>query len=97
MKQITLQLRQGDVFLRGVLALRTGKRNKQEDGMHPHGDVTGHSRAIADAEAAELYDIDGEMLLSAGADRNVLIIHQNQVPVIVPAKKRERVRRRAER
>ena len=78
------QFRQGDVFLQQVKSIPRGERTQHKDGILAHGEVTGHSHAVAEPEAAELYDVGGKMFLSVTAEGGVSIIHLEHGPITVP-------------
>jgi hypothetical protein len=76
--------RQGDVLLKAIPALPAGERTKRENGVLAYGEVTGHSHAVADHAAAEVYELDGGLFLSVTDEGGVSIVHEEHEAITVP-------------
>ncbi len=78
------QYRQGDVLLVPVSKLPPGERKLRKNGVLAYGEVTGHSHAVADLKAAEVYDIGDGAFLSVTDNGGVSIVHQEHGTVEIP-------------
>ena len=76
--------RQGDVLFRRVDQMPREGAVKRENGIIALGEATGHSHAIADLNAAEVFDCGNEMYLHVG-ENGVSITHQEHGPIDLPA------------
>ncbi len=76
--------RQGDVLFRRVVAVPKKDRKKRKDGVIAYGEATGHTHAVADLEAAEVYDVGDQCFLSVTAEGGVSIVHQEHGPILLP-------------
>ena len=76
--------RQGDVLFKLVDQLPGGDRKTRGNGVIALGDVTGHSHAVADLEAAEVIEIGNGLYVHVGED-GVSIQHQEHGAIELPA------------
>lgn len=76
--------RQGDVLFKRVAAIPTGDRKKRDNGVIAYGEVTGHTHAVADLEAAEVLEIGPGLYVHVG-ENGVSIQHQEHGPIELPA------------
>jgi hypothetical protein len=83
MENLTLY-RQGDVLFRRVDAIPRASAAKRENGVIAYGEVTGHSHAVADLQAAEVLDC-GENLFVHVGENGVSIQHQEHGAIDLPA------------
>lgn len=76
-------VRQGDVLIREVKTVpASAKRlNRKELAF---GEVTGHSHAIADMDAAYLLENGDDLFMVVTADGGVEIRHEEHAPHVVP-------------
>lgn len=82
MKQPKLY-RQGDVLFRRIDKAPVGDRAVRLNGVVALGEATGHTHAISDLEAAEVYEIESGVFLEVN-DGGVSIIHQEHSPIALP-------------
>ena len=81
---ITKLYRQGDVLLVAIdKAPRSGCKIRK-DGVLLEGEATGHCHRVADLTAAELYDIGDRLYLSV-FEQGVSIVHEEHLPIRLPA------------
>ena len=78
------QYRQGDVFLQRIAKIPAGEKKVRENGVLAYGEVTGHSHAVMDKKAAQVYELDGGLILSVTADGGVSIGHEEHETITVP-------------
>ncbi len=77
--------RQGDVLFKRIAAVPTnGAQKKRDNGVIAYGEVTGHTHAVADLEAAEVLEIGEGLYVRVGED-GVSIQHQEHGPIELPA------------
>lgn len=76
--------RQGDVLFRRVDSIPREGAVKRENGVIAYGEVTGHTHAIADLDAAEALDCGGGLFVHVG-ENGVSIQHQEHGPITLPA------------
>lgn len=77
---------QGDVLIQQVSALPKGAQAKAPESagfVLAHGEITGHSHAIAVEPGVQLYTM--EQILYLVADHDVTVTHQEHGAVSVPA------------
>lgn len=77
---------QGDVLIQQIKALpkaAVAKAPEPAGFVLAHGEVTGHSHAIAVEEGVQLYTM--EQILYLVADHEVIVTHQEHGAVTVPA------------
>lgn len=84
MKMNAQQYRQGDVFLQRIAKIPEGRKIVRENGVLAYGEVTGHSHAVMDKTAAEVYEMEGALFLSVSADGGVSIRHEEHGLITVP-------------
>lgn len=76
--------RHGDVLVAVVDAIPEGaKKEKDANPVLAYGEITGHSHRIAEPNAAELWEKDGEKFLKVVAD-NATLIHEEHKPITLP-------------
>lgn len=76
-------VRQGDVLICQVRAIpQEAKRLDRKE--LAYGEVTGHSHAIADLDAAYLLEHGDELFMVVTADGGVEIRHEEHAPHLVP-------------
>lgn len=75
--------RQGDVLIRQISAIPKGEQKPRENGILAYGEVTGHKHAIADLEAAKLFEVGEGMFLIVG-ESGVAIRHQEHDEIVLP-------------
>jgi hypothetical protein len=82
----TVIFRQGDVLIRSIQKLPSGKLIKRANGMLALGEVTGHSHVVEDLNIAEVFEINGQpgLYLRVGAE-GVRIVHEEHRPLAIPA------------
>ena len=76
--------RQGDVLFRRIGVIPRAGAVKRENGVIALGEVTGHSHAIDDLQAAEVLDC-GEGLYVHVSEDGVAITHQEHGTIELPA------------
>jgi hypothetical protein len=76
--------RQGDVLFRRIDNIPRSGAVKRENGVIALGEVTGHSHAIADLEAAEVLDCGQGLYVHVNED-GVSITHQEHGTIDLPA------------
>jgi hypothetical protein len=79
-----MMCRQGDVLFIRIARLPLGIRQKQQDGIVAHGELTGHTHRLADASraGAEVLKIGG--LLYVNAAETSVFEHQEHGPIALP-------------
>ena len=80
----TRLFRQGDILFARIQKLPRGEARKHQDGIVAHGEVTGHTHAIADPGAAELLEIEDGLFVKVSAEGGVSIVHQEHKPIELP-------------
>lgn len=75
--------RQGDVLFRKIERIPDGERNQRVNGVLAEGEVTGHKHAIADLEAAGVFEV-GEGLYLQVSEQGVSITHDEHKPISLP-------------
>lgn len=76
--------RQGDVLFRRVDSIPREGAVKRENGVIANGEVTGHTHAVADLNAAEVLDCGTGLYVHVG-ENGVSIQHQEHGPIELPA------------
>lgn len=76
--------RQGDVLFRRVESIPRAEAVKRENGVIALGEVTGHSHALADLDAAEVLDCGAGLYVHVG-ENGVSITHQEHGPIELPS------------
>lgn len=75
--------RQGDVMICQVKEVPTAAKRLERTAL-AYGEVTGHSHAIVDVEAAYLLEHGDELFMVVTADGGVEIRHEEHAPHVVP-------------
>jgi len=78
-----LIVRQGDVLIRGVKTVPAAARRLTRKEL-AFGEVTGHSHAIANLDAAHLLEHGDELYMVVTADGGVEIRHEEHAPHVIP-------------
>lgn len=91
MKQ--LLYRQGDILFKRV-SKAPSKKNRQyrPDGVIAEGETTGHMHRVSNTKKAEVYEIDGKLMLST--PKGIRILHEEHAPVALPKGNYEVIRQR---
>lgn len=76
-------VRQGDVLIRQVKSIPSSAKRIERKEL-AYGEVTGHSHAIADPEAAFLLEHGDELYMVVTADGGVEIRHEEHAPHVIP-------------
>ena len=76
-------VRQGDVLIRGVSTVPASAKRIARKEL-AFGEVTGHSHAIADLDAAHLLEHGDELYMVVTADGGVEIRHEEHAPHVIP-------------
>jgi hypothetical protein len=94
MKPIKGQFRQGDVLLHPVAAIPADATDVTPKGriVLAHGEVTGHTHAIAEGEAREFTHVDARLLT---ATATATVTHEEHAAIPMPPGIREIVQQRA--
>lgn len=87
----TKRYRQGDVLFTRIARLPQGERHKRENATVAHGEVTGHSHALAveDREAAEVLEIGKGLYVHVSGsgiriESGATFVHEEHAPVTLP-------------
>lgn len=84
--------RQGDVLIKRLNKKPRGQRKIRPDGVLAEGETTGHMHRVESPTKAEVYEIDGKLMLSTA--KGVRIIHEEHDPVTLPAGDYQVIRQR---
>lgn len=74
--------RHGDVLIAAVKSVPR-KAKKRPRCVLAEGEITGHSHTIAEAGAAELFALRGELYLSVLAE-HATVVHEEHAPIRLP-------------
>ena len=75
-------LRQGDVLIQSTKSIPKGAA-RLPHAILAHGEVTGHSHRIEDAETVELFELDGTLYLRVKSQA-ATVVHQEHGPITIP-------------
>ncbi|HZQ21683.1 MAG TPA: hypothetical protein VFA89_02690 [Terriglobales bacterium] len=84
--------RQGDVLLRQIASIPR-QAQKRNNGVLVEGEVSGHAHRVEDATRAEVWEVGDGLYLRVGKN-GVRIVHEEHVPITLPAGDYEVIRQR---
>lgn len=88
-----LLYRQGDILFRRLTKAPSKKnRRVRPDGVIAEGETTGHMHRVESTKKAEVYEIDGKLMLST--PKGIRIIHEEHDAVKLPKGDYEVIRQR---
>ena len=85
--------RQGDILIRKIDKLPSGKRKKRLTGHVLEGEATGHMHRILELEQAEVLEIGDGLFVTVG-ERGVSLVHPEHKTIELPPGDFEIIRQR---